>query len=68
MAIVRTNKTFDQGRAITEKVTATTDPAVTDDYRFGYEPGTQWVNTASGDIFICQSNAAGAAVWVPNAA
>lgn len=42
---------------------ATTDPGVGDDSVDGYSPGSQWLNTSTGDRFICSSAAVGAAVW-----
>lgn len=42
---------------------ATTDPAVGNDSTQNYEVGSRWINTTTGKTFICNSNAAGAAVW-----
>lgn len=44
-------------------LTATTDPTVDDDSTEDYEPLSRWINTATGEIFLCVSNAAGAASW-----
>ena len=43
---------------------STSDPAVTDDTP-DYVRGSKWVNTSSGDVFVCTDNSTGAAVWVP---
>lgn len=43
--------------------TATTDPTAGDDSVDGYSPGSNWLNTSTGDRFICGSAAVGAAVW-----
>jgi hypothetical protein len=42
---------------------ATTDPAVGNDSSQNYEPGSRWLNTTSGELYVCMSNATGAAVW-----
>ena len=42
----------------------TTDPSVDDGVLRGYQPLSLWANTTTGEFFICESNAAGAAVWV----
>lgn len=42
---------------------AAADPVVGDDTADGYAPGSVWVNSADGGIFICTDAAAGAAVW-----
>lgn len=42
---------------------AVTDPTVNDDIADGYTPGSQWLNTLTGDRFICSNNTAGAALW-----
>lgn len=44
--------------------TATTDPGVGDDSGDGYEPGSEWVNTVSGDRFLNTDATLGAAVWI----
>lgn len=43
--------------------TQVVDPAQTDDGTSGYAVGSVWVNTSTDKIFICFSNASGAAVW-----
>ncbi len=42
---------------------ATTDPSVTDDSAAGYEPLSKWVNTSTGEVFVCLDATAGAANW-----
>jgi hypothetical protein len=42
---------------------AATDPVVTSDTAAGFRPGDYWINTATGNIWIARSVAAGAAVW-----
>lgn len=44
-------------------LTATTDPTATDDASAGYEVLSRWVNTASGEIFICLDATNGSASW-----
>ncbi len=44
-------------------LSATTDPAVTDDSSLGYEPLSRWINTSTGEIWLCVDAAAGAANW-----
>lgn len=39
------------------------DPVVGDDTADGYAPGSIWINTSDGGIFICTDASAGAAVW-----
>jgi len=41
----------------------TVDPTVSDDGTLGFNAGDFWLNTATGDVFQCLSNATGAAVW-----
>ena len=43
--------------------TATTDPASSNDNTQDYNPGSHWVNTTNGRVWICQSAATGAAAW-----
>lgn len=50
---------------VKNNLTATTDPTVNDDSGAGYEPKSKWLNTSSGEWFICSSAAAGAAAWEP---
>jgi len=49
--------------SITNNLAATTAPTVTDDSGSGYAVGSEWVNTASGSVYICVDATAGAAVW-----
>lgn len=42
---------------------ATTDPTANDDSGDGYSPGSQWLNTSTGDRFLCSNASVGAAVW-----
>jgi len=45
------------------KSNASTDPGVDDDASEGYEVGSRWLNTSSGDEFVCFDNSFGSAVW-----
>jgi hypothetical protein len=45
------------------KFDATAAPAATDDIADGYGPGSLWLNATGNVAYICESNAAGAAVW-----
>jgi hypothetical protein len=40
-----------------------TDPLVTDDSDSGYARGDDWLNTATGEVFHCNDDSVGAAVW-----
>ena len=44
-------------------VTSASDPAATDDTGLGYAVGTTWVNTTSGQVFICSDVSAEDATW-----
>lgn len=44
-------------------LTATTNPTVNDDITLGYQTGSQWFNQSTSEMFVCISNADGAAVW-----
>lgn len=46
------------------RMDATAAPTVNDDVSDGYGPGSQWLDTNTGIAYLCQSAAAGAAVWV----
>jgi hypothetical protein len=46
---------------------ATTDPATTSDGTQGYSQGSLWLNTTTGVLWTCVSNATNAAVWKPAA-
>jgi hypothetical protein len=48
--------------------TATADPTATDDDGDGYEVGSRWVNTSSGEEFVCVDASTGAAVWTSTTA
>ena len=43
--------------------TATADPTVNDDADDGYTAGSEWLNTVSGDQFLCSDPTVGSAVW-----
>jgi hypothetical protein len=43
---------------------AVVDPTVNDDITARYTPGSNWLNTVTGDLFWCVDPAAGAAVWL----
>jgi hypothetical protein len=43
--------------------TDTRAPGANDDIKAGFAPGNPWVNTATGKIYFCISNGAGAAIW-----
>ncbi len=45
-------------------LTATTDPGVGNDSTQGYVVGSRWINTSASRMWVCQSSAAGAAVWI----
>jgi hypothetical protein len=42
---------------------ATAAPAVTDDLDLGYGPGSVWLDATNNEVYMCESNANGAAVW-----
>lgn len=46
-----------------DSIDAVVNPTVTDDEDYGYEVGSTWVNTVSGEVFNCTDATAGAAVW-----
>ena len=50
---------------IQNNVAATSVPSTAQDVTKGYSPGSLWYNTVSGKLWICTSNASGAAVWLP---
>lgn len=43
---------------------AVSDPTVNDDSGSGYTVGSPWVNTSTGNVFLCTDASIGAAVWV----
>jgi len=47
-------------------LSATVDPAITDDGAAGYTVGSIWVNINSNNIFFCTDSSNGAAVWRTN--
>jgi len=44
-------------------LSATTNPAVSNDSSQGYEDGSIWVNTSTDAAYICSDNSVGAAIW-----
>jgi hypothetical protein len=65
--------TSEQSKALIQPITALDikhnltavvipDPATDDDVA-GYSVGSQWINTATRDVFLCVDNTTGAAVW-----
>lgn len=44
-------------------LTATVDPAVTDDSSAGYAVGSKWINVAADKGFECMDASVGAAIW-----
>ena len=42
---------------------SSSDPTVNDDIGDGFVVGSVWVTTTDGDMFVCQDNSSGAAVW-----
>jgi hypothetical protein len=46
-----------------DNLTATTNPTASDDDTAGYEPLSRWINTSTGEIWLCISAATGAANW-----
>lgn len=48
---------------IKHNLTATVDPAVSDDDDSGYSVGSVWVNTNLGSSFRCVASTTGAAIW-----
>jgi hypothetical protein len=44
-------------------LTETVDPSITDDETAGYTAGSYWLNTSSGQMFVCEDASVGAAVW-----
>ena len=47
---------------------STSDPTVNSDYTAGFTKGFFWLNTSDSTLFICTSDADGAAVWIPTIA
>ena len=50
---------------INHNFAAVADPTAGDDDADGYEPGSIWYNTGSGDLFLCVDASTGAAIWSP---
>lgn len=46
-----------------DNLTATTDPTVTDDSSAGYEALSRWINTSTGEFWLCLDASTGAANW-----
>lgn len=44
-------------------VVTNTAPTVNDDSTLGYQVGRTWLNTATGTLYVCTDNTAGAALW-----
>lgn len=42
----------------------TTSPGVGDDNTGGYQAGSRWLNTTTGQVWTCRSPATGAAAWI----
>lgn len=51
------------GGSVLHNFTATADPVAGDDTLDGYEPGSLWLNTTTGNVFVMSDDTAGAAVW-----
>jgi len=51
------------GVGMQNNYTATADPTVSNDGTQGYVLGSTWINTSTGDAFICANTATGAAIW-----
>lgn len=45
-------------------IQATADPTVNDDTTTGVLIGHLWANTTSKNVFVCEDNSTGSAVWV----
>lgn len=56
-------KLFNGPVAPFSKFTSNTSPTVNDDLTLGYSYGSQWINTATSDIYILLNPAAGSANW-----
>jgi hypothetical protein len=48
---------------LTRRAPRDRDPAATDDESYGYEPDDTWVNSSSGQCFVCSDATSSAAVW-----
>jgi hypothetical protein len=58
------NSDINANLAFVNKYDASVDPGVNDDITSGYEAGSTWINLVNGNIWMCTSNADGAATWV----
>ncbi len=52
------------GAIVRNNFAATSDPFATNDGTQDYAPGSFWINTAGSRVWMCLSNAPGAAVWL----
>lgn len=50
-----------------DNLTASTNPAATDDSGSGYHVGSMWYRPATGEMWTCTDATSTAAVWVPRA-
>lgn len=50
-------------RAPKSNFSATVDPGVNDDASEGYVVGSRWINTSTGDVFVCVNASNAAAEW-----
>jgi hypothetical protein len=44
-------------------LSATSDPTTTEDSSAGYEALSKWVNTSTGEVWVCLDATAGSAIW-----
>jgi len=51
-------------KTLSDSVTKTVAPTVTDDSDAGYGVGLIWVDTTASKSYICQDSTVGAAVWI----
>lgn len=52
---------------LTNNYAATTAPGASNDSTQGYQVGSEWFNTTTGQAYVCTDATAGAAVWAPDA-
>lgn len=50
--------------SLKDNMSATTDPATSNDSSENYSVGSFWFNSSSGTLFVCQDNTLGSAVWI----
>ena len=55
--------TGDRAPDVRNNPAGTADPGASNDESEGYEVGSWWINTSTGDAFVCLDASAGAAVW-----